>query len=176
MLDTKTFDASGVAVLWYVAQVLNRSPLSHVCEGHTEAATVINQNPEFSSLPVRTSVKHKQWASVQWETANVSTLISISSARLQSWVISERIMQQSFKGTVSRFFAPGFLITACNGSKWNPLRATITTFHFVYNEALVPDNSTQLSSINKRRMLSSARHSELDKREGRNSLPQTSLD
>ncbi len=55
MLDTKTFDASGVAVLWNVVQLLNRSPLSHVCEGHTQAATVINQNPEFSSLPVRTS-------------------------------------------------------------------------------------------------------------------------
>ncbi len=120
--------------------------------------------------------KHKRWASVQWEAANVSTLISISSARLQSWVISERIMQQSFKGTVSRFFAPGFLITACNGSKWNPRRATIATFYFVCNEALVPDNSTQLSSMNKRRMLRSARHSELDKREGRNSLPRTSLD
>lgn len=120
--------------------------------------------------------KNKRWDSLQWEAANVSILILISSAELQSWGISECIMQQSFKGTVSRFFVPGFLITACNWSKWNPQRATITTFHFVYNMTLVLDNSTQLSSMNKRRMLRSARHSELDKREGRNSLPQTSLD
>lgn len=119
----------------------------------------------------------KKWDAVQWKAENVSALISICSASLQSWVISVCIMQQSFKGTLSRFFAPGFLITACNRSKLNPRRATITTFHFVYNEALVPDKSTQLLSMNNKRiMLTSTRHSELDKREGRNSLLHTSLD
>lgn len=158
--------------------MLDRSALSHVCEVQTQAATVINQNLKFSR-PVHTngsSHHKKRWDAVQWKAANVSALISICSASLQSWVISVCIMQQSFKGTVSRFFAPGFLITACNGSKWNPLRATITAFNFVYNEVLVPDKSTQLLSMNKRRMLTSTRHCELDKREGRNSLLRTSLD